>query len=61
MLGRLDELLGRRLVDLELRIEELSSLRDEIRRYQSRVRQRIGDPGEEAARAVSAGDGKGEG
>jgi len=42
MLGRLDDVLSRRLADLELRIGELSSLRDEIRRYRSRVRQRIG-------------------
>lgn len=42
MLGRLDALLSRRLDDLELRIGELSSLRDEIQRYRSRVHQRIG-------------------
>jgi DNA-binding transcriptional MerR regulator len=56
MLGRLDALLGRRLADLELRIGELSSLRDEIRRYQSRVRQRIGGLDEAAPRV---GSGKG--
>ncbi len=55
LLGRLDDLLGRRLADLELRIGELSGLRDEIRRYQSHVRQRIEGRLEGAPRAGSAG------
>jgi DNA-binding transcriptional MerR regulator len=59
MLGRLDDLLGRRLADLELRIGELSSLRDEIRSYQRHVRQRIVGPSEEVPRAGSAGSRKG--
>jgi DNA-binding transcriptional MerR regulator len=57
LLGRLDDLLGRRLGDLELRIGELSDLRDEIRRYQSHVRQRIEGLAEEVPRAGSAGSG----
>jgi len=55
MLGRLDELLGRRLADVELRMGELASLRDEIGRYQSRVRQRIVGLAEGARRASGAG------
>ena len=55
MLGRLDDLLGRRLGDLELRIGELSSLRDEIRSYKRHVRQRIVGLTEEVPRAGSAG------
>jgi DNA-binding transcriptional MerR regulator len=55
MLGRLDELLGRRLADLELRIGELSSLRDEIRRYQDHVRQRTVGLTEGVPRAGGAG------
>jgi DNA-binding transcriptional MerR regulator len=51
MLRRLDGLLGRRLADLDLRIGELSSLRDEIRRYQSHVRQRIVGLAERVPRA----------
>jgi len=54
MLGRLDDVLSRRLADLELRIGELSSLRDEIRRYRSRVRQRIG--GQERTLPGSGGE-----
>ena len=42
MLARLDELLGRRLADLDARIGELEGLRDEIGRYRERVRGRIG-------------------
>ena len=55
LLGRLDDLLGRRLADLELRIGELSDLRDEIHRYQSHVRQRIEGPVEGLPLAGSAG------
>jgi len=55
LLGRLDDLLGRRLADLELRIGELAGLRDEIRRYQSHVRQRIEGLAEGVPRAGSAG------
>jgi DNA-binding transcriptional MerR regulator len=55
MLRRLDGLLGRRLGDLDLRIGELSSLRDEIQSYQSHVRQRIVGLAEGAPRAGRAG------
>ena len=55
MLGRLDDLLGRRLADLELRIGELAGLRDEIRRYQSHVRQRTEGLAEGVLRAGRAG------
>ena len=55
MLDRLDDLLGRRLADLELRIGELSSLRDEIRSYQGHVRQRIVGLTEAVPRGGSAG------
>jgi DNA-binding transcriptional MerR regulator len=58
MLGRLDDLLGRRLADLELRIGELSSLRDEIRRYRSRVSQRIGGLAEGTPRTASEKGGR---
>ena len=37
MLGRLDELLGPHLQDLDLRIRELGSLRDEIQKYRDHV------------------------
>ncbi len=37
MLGRLDELLARRLDELDARIAELGSLRDQIRKYRDHV------------------------
>ena len=40
MLARLDELLGRRLADLDARIRELEALREEIGRYRERVGRR---------------------
>jgi len=40
MLGRLDELLARHLADLDGRIDELSSLRDQIRKYRDHVAER---------------------
>jgi DNA-binding transcriptional MerR regulator len=40
MLGRLDELLARRLADLDARIGELDSLRDQIRKYRDHVAER---------------------
>jgi DNA-binding transcriptional MerR regulator len=40
MLGRLDELLARRLADLDARITELDSLRDQIRKYRDHVAER---------------------
>jgi DNA-binding transcriptional MerR regulator len=40
MLERLDVLLGRRLAELDERIADLASLRDEIGRYRERVRGR---------------------
>jgi MerR family copper efflux transcriptional regulator len=40
MLGRLDELLARRLADLDARIGELDSLRDQIRKYRDHVTER---------------------
>ena len=55
MLDRLDDLLGRRLTDLELRIGELSSLRDEIRSYKRHVRKRIVGLTEGVPRSGSAG------
>ena len=42
MLARLDELLGRRLADLDARIAELRHLRDDIESYRERVRGRAG-------------------
>ena len=51
MLERLDGLLGSRLVDLDARIEDLERLRDEIGRYRTHVRSRVGGP--DAARKVS--------
>jgi DNA-binding transcriptional MerR regulator len=40
MLARLDELLARRLSDLDARIRELDSLRDQIRKYRDHVAER---------------------
>jgi DNA-binding transcriptional MerR regulator len=40
MLGRLDELLARRLEELDTRIGELGSLRDQIRKYRDHVFER---------------------
>jgi len=42
MLERLDELLGRRVSEVDARIGELSRLRDEIAKYRARVASRIG-------------------
>ena len=41
MLERLDELVGRHLGDLDARIAELGSLRDEIQKYRDHVANRI--------------------
>lgn len=41
MLARLEELLGRRLVELDARIGELQTLREEIGKYQARIASRI--------------------
>ncbi len=41
MLERLDELLARRLADLDGRITELTGLRTEIRRYRERIAGRV--------------------
>jgi DNA-binding transcriptional MerR regulator len=41
MLGRLDELLGRRLRELDGRIAELASLREEIGKYRAHIATRI--------------------
>jgi DNA-binding transcriptional MerR regulator len=41
MLARLDELLARHLGDLDGRIAELSSLRDQIRKYRDHVAERV--------------------
>ena len=41
MLTRLDELLARRLADLDARIGELDSLRDQIRKYRDHVSERV--------------------
>jgi DNA-binding transcriptional MerR regulator len=40
MLARLDELLARHLADLDARIGELSSLRDQIQKYRDHVAER---------------------
>ncbi len=40
MLGRLDELLGRHLSDIDARIEQLMGLRDEISKYRDHVASR---------------------
>jgi DNA-binding transcriptional MerR regulator len=42
MLERLDQLLARRLGDLDARIAELRGLRDEIEKYRARVASRAG-------------------
>jgi len=42
MLVRLDELLGRRLADLNARIAELAGLRDQIEKYRGRAAARRG-------------------
>ena len=42
MLARLDELLARRLGELDARIAELAGLRDQIEKYRARVAQRRG-------------------
>jgi len=42
MLERLDELLGRRVSEVDARIGELTRLRDEIAKYRARVASRIG-------------------
>lgn len=41
MLGRLDELLGRHLRELDERIADLMALRDEIGKYRDHVRSRV--------------------
>jgi DNA-binding transcriptional MerR regulator len=48
MLTRLDELLARRLAELDARIGELDSLRDQIRKYRDHVAER--------ADAIAAGE-----
>ncbi len=42
LLARLDELLGRRLVEVSARLDELGRLRDEIEKYRARVASRQG-------------------
>jgi DNA-binding transcriptional MerR regulator len=42
LLERLDELLGRRLLEVDTRLGELTRLRDEIAKYRARVTSRIG-------------------
>jgi DNA-binding transcriptional MerR regulator len=46
MLRRLAELLDGHLADVDARIEELSTLRGEIRRYRDRIARRAGGNGE---------------
>lgn len=41
MLGRLEELLDLRLVDLDARLAELGSLRDQIQKYRTHVGERV--------------------
>src|SRR4030095_11079103 len=55
MLARLDQLLGRRLADLDARIAELEGLRDEIGRYRERVRGRGGADTDPAVPGETAG------
>ena len=55
MLERLDELLGRRLEDLDGRIAELSALRDEMDRYRGHVARRVSSLGERGAARRSRG------
>ncbi|MDJ0865580.1 MAG: MerR family transcriptional regulator [Myxococcota bacterium] len=50
MLERLDELLGRRLDELDGRIAELTTLRDQIEKYRARAASRAGALPEEAKR-----------
>jgi len=45
MLGRLDELLAKRLGELDTRIDELSTLREEIGKYRDRIAARTRDLG----------------
>jgi DNA-binding transcriptional MerR regulator len=49
MLQKLDSVLGQRLGDLDARIAELCTLRDEIARYQTSVRERVRGGGRSAA------------
>jgi len=42
MLERLDQLLGRRVSEVDARVGELTRLRDEIAKYRARVASRIG-------------------
>ena len=57
MLARLEELLARRLADLDARIAELAGLRDQIEKYRGRVAQRRGALREDEPRRVKAGRG----
>jgi DNA-binding transcriptional MerR regulator len=50
MLDRLDELLARRLAEVDERLAELAHLREEIARYREHVERRIGGPGGAASR-----------
>jgi DNA-binding transcriptional MerR regulator len=45
LLERLDEVLGRRLAELDTRITELSTLRDEMSKYRDHVQARAAAPG----------------
>jgi DNA-binding transcriptional MerR regulator len=49
MIRRLDQLLGRRLADIDGRIQELMRLRDEIAKYRDHVATRIEAMGDGAA------------
>ncbi|HVP29951.1 MAG TPA: MerR family transcriptional regulator [Myxococcota bacterium] len=49
MLRRLDELLGRRLGEVDARIAELARLREEISRYRDHVERRVGGVGASGA------------
>lgn len=50
MLGRLDELLERRLCEVDTRLAELARLRDEIDKYRGRIASRLGALGGAAPR-----------
>lgn len=61
MLAQLDEVLGSRLEDLDVRIRELVSLRDDMSKYRDHVGSRIEALASTGANRSRAGRGSGEG